>query len=446
MTISIRPLSPADAPAVADLSDYAFLADPTRPRRMRGVGTVDWSQAFGAWRDTDPADPTDPRMAGSYIYFSLRLAAPGPLGAVQAQDLAGLSWVAVHPDHRRRGVLSRLIAHHHEDLRERGIAWSGLHASETSIYGRFDYAPASLNVEYMLKRGTELRAPAAVRAAADAIDVHTVFDIDEATAARLRRISVETEAGALGTVTWPEPKELAFLRDNPSERRGRGIEPSRVLIASTATGAADGDGRSDGRTDGGGRREVGFAVYRRTDSWEQGLPGGTVDVRSLRAKDPATLLALGRRLADMDLMAGAKLSDRGLDDPLLWWSGGPRSVGAATYDGLWLRPVDVGAALSERGYLGPIDVVLDLVDDACPWNAGTWRLAVGEDGVGSCERTSAPADARVDVRALGAAQLGLRGFTSLAATGEVQEHTPGAVAALTRAFATGCAPIGGLGF
>ena len=48
--------------------------------------------------------------------------------------------------------------------------------------------------------------------------------------------------------------------------------------------------------------------------------------------------------------------------------------------------------------------------------------------------------------ALGAAQLGLRGFTSLAATGEVQEHTPGAVAALTRAFATGCAPIGGLGF
>lgn len=313
---------------------------------MRGVGTVDWSQAFGAWRDTDPADPTDPRMAGSYIYFSLRLAAPGPLGAVQAQDLAGLSWVAVHPDHRRRGVLSRLIAHHHEDLRERGIAWSGLHASETSIYGRFGYAPASLNVEYMLKRGTELRAPAAVPAAADAIDVHTVFDIDEATAARLRRISVETEAGALGTVTWPEPKELAFLRDNPSERRGRGIEPSRVLIASTATGAADGDGRSDGRTDGGGRREVGFAVYRRTDSWEQGLPGGTVDVRSLRAKDPATLLALGRRLADMDLMAGAKLSDRGLDDPLLWWSGGPRSVGAATYDGLWPRPVDVGAALA----------------------------------------------------------------------------------------------------
>lgn len=431
VTISIRALDPSDATAIVDLSDYAFVADPTRPDRMRGVGTLDWSQAFGAWRETDPGDD---RMAGCYAFFSLRLGAPGPLGSVRPHELAGLTWAAVHPDHRRRGVLSHLITHHHEDLRERGIAWSGLNASETSIYGRFGYAPASVNVEYTLNRGGQFDVPAALRTAADAIEVSTVFDLDEAIAARLRRISLDTQACALGTVTWPEAKELTTLRDNPQARRATGIEPWRVLLASTSSPRQS------------ARRDVGFAVYRRTASWEGGLPGGTVDVRLLRAQDPATLVALGRHLTDMDLMTGAKLSGRGLDDPLLWWSGGPRAVGAAVYDALWLRPVDVGAALSGRGYLGALDITLEIVDDTCPWNAGTWRLAVGEDGLGTCARTTAPADARVDVRALGASYLGLRGFTSLAATGEVQEHTPGAVAALTRAFATGCAPIGGLGF
>lgn len=463
MTISIRPLDRSDAQALADLGDYAFLGDPTRPDRMRGVGTIDWNQAFGAWRVQDPSgsgaagDPAlrvraDDQMAGCYVHFSLRLGALGPLGTVRAHDLAGLAWVAVHPDHRRRGVLSQLIAHHHADLREQGIAWSGLHASETSIYGRFGYAPASLNVEYTLNRGVALRAPDHVRAAADAIDVQTVFDLDEEIAARVRRISLDTQADTLGAITWPEAKELAFLRDNPQERHGRGEEPSRVLIASLptgpGTGAADerGAGGAAGADAAGGRRDVGFAIYRRTDAWEGGQPRGTVDVRSLRAHDPATLLALGRRLADMDLMGRVTLRDRGLDDPLMWWAGGPRAVGARAYDGLWLRPIDVGAALGGRGYLGALDVVLDIVDEACPWNAGAWRLAVGEDGVGICERTTSPADARVDVRALGATYLGRRGFTSLAATGEVEEHTRGAVAALTRAFTTGCAPIGGLGF
>ena len=59
--------------------------------------------------------------------------------------MAGLSWVGVDPDHRRRGVLSTMLEQHFADLHQRGEALAGLHASETAIYGRFGYAVAALD-------------------------------------------------------------------------------------------------------------------------------------------------------------------------------------------------------------------------------------------------------------------------------------------------------------
>lgn len=427
MTIAIHALDPSEGPDLFALDDYAFVADPTRPGREHGGEEVVWEQAFGARRGDDP------RLAGAYLFHNLQLAAPGPLGRVRAHDLAGLSWVGVHPDHRRQGVLSALIRHHFIDLHDRGIAWSGLHASETSIYGRFGYAVASLGVEYTVGRGSTLATAPAVAAAADALEVRTLLNVDDdEVAARLRRISLNCAASTLGAVIWPPAKERAVLRDVPEGRRGS--EPLRALIAHRPAGATAAGA------------DVGYAVYRRNDRWERGRPDGTVDVRLLHARDSATLLALGRRLLDMDLMARTKFVERGLDDPLLWWAGGPRAVAVEAYDGLWLRPIDVGLALSGRGYAGACAVVLDVEDDMCPWNAGRWRLSVGEDGFGTCERTPDRAEVRLQVQALGSVYLGLRGWTALAATGEVREETAGALASLSRAFATGCAPVGGVCF
>src|SRR5664280_3425613 len=88
------------------------------------------------------------------------------------------------------------------------------------------------------------------------------------------------------------------------------------------------------------------------------------------------------------LTTSVTIGIRGADDPLLWWAGGPRAMGVKSFDSLWLRLIDVDAALTARGYSSACDVVLDVVDPVCPWNQRAWRLTVGPDGVATCLPTS----------------------------------------------------------
>ena len=96
------------------------------------------------------------------------------------------------------------------------------------------------------------------------------------------------------------------------------------------------------------------------------------------------------------------------------------------HDALWVRIIDLPAALSRRAYSCPVDVVLEVTDELLPGNAGRWRLrADGPDGGARCERTAEPADIALDVRELGAAYLGGTRLGTLAAAGLVTQSRPG---------------------
>ena len=96
-------------------------------------------------------------------------------------------------------------------------------------------------------------------------------------------------------------------------------------------------------------------------------------------------------------------------------------------------------ALSERRYAAPVDVVLEVTDELCPWNAGRWRLRA--DGVGAtCERSPDDADLSVDVAHLASAYLGGMSLASLAAAGGVGEHRGGALREAATAFGWHRAP------
>ena len=56
---------------------------------------------------------------------------------------AGTSVVAVAPTHRRRGILRAMMTQHLAEVHEKGEPLAALWASESSIYGRFGYGPAS---------------------------------------------------------------------------------------------------------------------------------------------------------------------------------------------------------------------------------------------------------------------------------------------------------------
>ena len=103
-------------------------------------------------------------------------------------------------------------------------------------------------------------------------------------------------------------------------------------------------------------------------------------------------------------------------------------------DGLWVRLVDVEAALAARTYEAGEPVVLEVADGFCPWNEGRYRVG---DGVA---RDDADADLRLDVSALGSVYLGGFTFAQLARALRVEELRPGAIARADALFRTDRAP------
>ncbi len=190
--------------------------------------------------------------------------------------------------------------------------------------------------------------------------------------------------------------------------------------------------------------DVGVAAFRRTQKWEQHRPNGTLEVMALTG-GPAARLALLRRLVDFDLIGTVKLPDHGIDDVVWQWLG-PRSASdVITADNLWIRIVDLPAALPLRSYDGECDVVVELLDDYAPWQAGRWRIVVA-GGEGRAERTDAAADLELPVAALGAAYLGAANLLVRQAAGLLPELRPGAAGELWRAFRRDLPPTPAIGF
>lgn len=425
-------LTPDDAERIRQFEDLTWFEVAPGQTGADYVRTLDFARTRGV-------EPTGPRplgtpedgpvpLVGTYSAWLMGVTVPGPDGTLTPLPMSGLTWVGVHPDHRRQGILRRMVVDHLHQLHESGeTPLAGLHASEPMIYGRFGYGGASFDVSLDMGRGTEFRAGEELdRSAADVTTHFVEADSDEAAAA-LHRAHLAAARHTLGTVTRGEDTARSWFVDHPVSRGSS--EPLRVMFAQRGT------------------ELTGYAVFRRASKWSDGhQPEGEVRVRELGATDAGSLLALARRLVDLDLTAKVTFYDRSPDDPLLWWAGGPRAVGVREYDGLWLRLVDVDKALTARGYNGPVDVVLDVVDDLCPWNARRWRLTVGADGLAACLPTDDAADVRLPVHALGAAYLGGRPLAAQAAAGQVTELTPGTLRPLSRAMRADTAPYGAIGF
>lgn len=377
--------------------------------------------------DGDAAeDPAIATYAGVYGVRAMTLSVPGVDAEVRRLPAAGLTWVGVHPDHRRRGVLKAMMRHHLEQVRTMpGVHLSALHASEPSIYGRFGYGLASLELSVSLGRGTTLAAP---HLDAEAALLRTVLAsaADPGMAARCQRVWERAADRQVGIVTGDDAFYVRISTETPEELRGK--EPMRLLFA-----------RRDGQ-------DVALAAFRREHKWEKSRPGGELTVFAV-VGEPAARLALLRRLLDFDLIGSVKVWGLGLDDPLQHWVAGPRGLAdTALFDSTWVRLVDLPEALMARGYAASCDLVLDVIDDTAPWNAGRWRLRVGDAGDAEVHRTDDEPDLRLRVEALGAAYLGGVSPALLAASGVVEELRPAAATRLWHSLRTDTRPAASTGF
>jgi predicted acetyltransferase len=182
-----------------------------------------------------------------------------------------------------------------------------------------------------------------------------------------------------------------------------------------------------------------------TQAGENNRPASLLRANLLVAATAEAEHELLRFLASVDWVGKVEVGLRPIDDPApLALIDGRMAVLTDRSDHVWLRVLDVPAALGARRYTVPLDLVIE-VDDPGGYASGRFRLEGGPDGAG-CERTDAEPDLVVPAPALGAAYLGGTGWARLAAAGWVDERTPGAVARAATAFSTPRAPWAAVSF
>lgn len=410
-----------DARRFLDTDELIWFAEPLREPPAQALSGIREDQRFAAEvADGDPA-----YYAGVYGVYPLTLTVPGARQELQQLPVSGLTFVGVHPDERRRGVLTAMLRDHFE--RVRGGDWSGLsvlHASEPAIYGRHGYGVASLETRVTLNRGATLTAPG-LEPAASALRTRLVAAGAPGVADRMKAAALQAGAHTLGSVVRERETYEMFGRDTPQTLRDR--EPQRILFATNDDG------------------DVGYAWFRRKQKWEDGRPDGTVEVGEL-VGDPATELALLRRLVDLDLTSSVVLNCRGVDDPVFAWMGGDRSIHGPTWDSLWIRLVDLPLAMERRGYAARADLVLEVEDIACAWNRGRWRLTVDDEGVGRLARTDDSPDLVLATQLLAHAYLGSRGLEAARVAGLFDERRSGAARELDAALRMPLTAAAAVGF
>ncbi|MFD0415686.1 GNAT family N-acetyltransferase [Streptomyces sp. NPDC127108] len=455
--LTIRPLPETDIDRALDLAYLVFHDTPEEEKRKHHHDLLLGCDRIGAY-DGDA-------LVGLIAAFRFTVSVPG--GELPCP---GLTFVSVAPTHRRRGVLSGMIAKLYEMCREEGRPVAALWASEDAIYGRFGFGPATHGntVEINSER------PLALRVTPDDGPLRLVDPADAP--ALLGAYYDRTRADRGGRIARSEAwwsEEWLVTEDEEDDE----LSPPRVVVLGAGPGGTQSDAtqaatqadaaqaaaqtngtQSDGtQSDGNPDPIKGYALYRtkaRDDA------PGLVRLDELEADTPQAAAALWRYLANIDLTGVIRAWGRPVDDSLLLFAGDRDQVRVTGhFPALWLRLVDVRAALLARDWAAPAALVLEVTDTQVPANDGRFRLTVSpqdttqdttDDGThaetykdtykATYEPTTAPADLSIEVRDLGAAYLGGTRITAAVRAGLATEHTPGTAAALDAALRTAHLP------
>ncbi|MFF7195929.1 GNAT family N-acetyltransferase [Streptomyces sp. NPDC008079] len=397
MTTELRVLERDDWEEFYGRLERAF-GGPAEPPEERGL----WRELTELERSLAVWDGGE--IVGTAGAFSFRVTVPG--GA--SLPAAGVTMVSVQPTHRRRGVLTSMMRRQLDDVREGPEPLAVLTASEPAIYGRFGYGTGTLQL-----RGNVDTTRTAVRALPGVDDVRLRLVPLEAAGEACEAVYARVVPTRPGMLARRPGWERVPLLDAPASRDGAG---ERLCVVAEA----DGEVR-------------GYARYSVKLSWSSFGPDNIVKLSDVEALDPVVYAALWRYLSSIDLTSRVAFYNRPVDDPLLHLLSDVRRGELAFRDSLHVRLVNLGEALEARTYTAPVDVVLEVEDAFCPWNAGRWRLSGDAKGA-TCERTADAADLALSVKELGAAYLGGPTLRGQAEAGLVRELRPGALAEASRAF------------
>ncbi len=337
-------------------------------------------------------------VVGGAGAYSFDMSVPG--GSLPC---AGVTVVGVYPTHRRRGVLRSMMHAQLHDVHERGEPIAALWASEETIYGRFGYGLAAWCGEMKLPREWSAFAkPLERRGQVRFVTQDEAQELFPPVWEELRR---QRPGVFARPPAWWEVRTLRL----PPEQESN---PKRFVVLEL-----------DGSV-------AGYAIYRTHLDFADGVSTGRTEVIEAVATTPQATAELWRYLCDIDWSATITCSLLPLDHPLHLLLANPRRLFFRSGDSLWVRLVDVGAALSGRKYASEGRIVFDVRDAVCPWNEGRWALENGR-----AERTDDAAEIALDVDVLGSAYLGAVSFAELRNALRLEELAAGAVERADALFA-----------
>jgi predicted acetyltransferase len=332
----------------------------------------------------------DGTIVGGAGAFPFEMSVPG--GELRC---GGVTVVGVYPTHRRRGALRAMMDAQLRDMHERGEPIAALWASEETIYGRYGYGIASTMGDIALPREWASFAEPLERRG-------TVRFVEPEEAATLfppvwEALMRQRPGMFRRTESWWRLRTTRI----PDEQKDN---PARFVVLEQ-----DGEAQA-------------YAIFKSEMKFGRGVPASTLNVREAIGTTPQATAEIWRFLLDIDWQATITTSLLPPDHPLFLLLANPRRADYKVIDGLWVRLVDVGAALSGRAYAGDGSIVFDVRDAMCPWNEGRWRVSPH-----GAARTDDDAEIALDVATLGSAYFGATSFAQLRGALRLEEISLGAV-------------------
>jgi predicted acetyltransferase len=357
----------------------------------------------GVWDDT-AADPASP--VATVDSWSMDLTVPGgtsvPAWAISA--------VTVSPTHRRRGIARELLVSELRTAAALGIPIAMLTVSEATIYSRWGFGPAAMTADWSVDtRRARWTGP---RASGRVHFVERAQLLAEGPTVIERVRLVTPGQVGFGGILW---ERLPGLDDDTR------LKDLRYVRYDDDHGVAQG-----------------FAIYQVTDH-ETHADRATVKISYLVSATDDAYAGLWQHFLAMDLIDEVRVALRSPDEPVRWQIDDFRAASKQNErDHLWVRILDLPAALTGRRFHSPGHLVLDVSDDL-GFAHGRWLLTISSDGtaVAGPLEGDIPDDAdavALSVRDLGAIYLGGVSPVTLARAGLITELTPGAAAVVERCF------------
>ncbi len=340
----------------------------------------------------DPAAPMADAPASTIASWLGELTVPGGT----AIPSCAISAVTVAPTHRRRGIARAMLEGELRTAHAAGIPMAMLTVSESTLYGRYGFAPAAASASWRIEtRRAAWTGP------------RPEGRIDFIPRTRLRELLPELhERSRLrvpGEIDVPAGHWDNFAGTRPDAEKA-------------------GEKRAVQYTDAAGEVR-GVAVYSVRENHDD-FTKGTVTVSYLLADTDDAYAALWRFLLELDLVAEVHASELSPDEPLLWMIADQRAATVTVRDHQYVRILDVRAALQARRYGAAGAIALD-VHDPLGLAGGRFLLEADQDGRGRVTPLE-DADARPDavtvalgIEELSAAYLGGVSLATLAAAGRV---------------------------